>query len=135
MKEITVHAFTSKYNQLSNKLINDAILLYNGKAYRTSGALWDTGATNTCISRNVVSALGLIPIGISKIQTPSGQKYVNEYRLDIKLQNENVLIENVFVTDSEIGAQGIDVLIGMNIINLGDFSVSNCDEKTVFSFY
>ena len=29
----------------------------------------------------------------------------------------------MFVLDSEIGEQGIDILIGMDIINRGDFSV------------
>ncbi len=36
--------------------------------------------------------------------------------------------------DSEIGKQGIDVLIGMDIISNGDFAVSNYDGKTYFSF-
>jgi hypothetical protein len=36
--------------------------------------------------------------------------------------------------DSEIGNQGIDVLIGMDIISLGDFAISNFDGKTQFSF-
>ena len=35
---------------------------------------------------------------------------------------------------SKIGAQGIDVLIGMDIISKGDFAISNYDEKTQFSF-
>ena len=35
---------------------------------------------------------------------------------------------------SKIGAQGIDVLIGMDIISKGDFAVSNYNGKTQFSF-
>lgn len=129
-----LHAFTTSYNQLSNKLINEAILINGSKEYKTSFAQWDTGATHTCISKRVVENLGLIPIGQKHMQTPSGQIITNEYRIDIKLQNENVLLKNIFVIDSEIGDQGIDVLIGMNIINLGDFSVSNFGGKTTFSF-
>ena len=130
----TIHAFTTYNNKISNKLVNSATLIYNGKMYKTQLAQWDTGATHTCISKNIVSQLGLIPIGQRPIQTPSGKKNVNEYRIDIKLQNENVLLKNIFVIDSEIGDQGIDVLVGMNIINLGDFSVSNYNGKTTFSF-
>lgn len=130
----TVHAFTTYYNGITNKLINSTTLIYGGKEYKTQLAQWDTGATHTCISKNVVSQLGLTPIGQRPTQTPSGRKIVNEYRVDIKLQNENVLLKNIFVIDSEIGDQGIDVLIGMNIINLGDFSVSIFQGKTVFSF-
>jgi hypothetical protein len=36
------------------------------------------------------------------------------------------------VTVSEI--QGVDMLIGMDIIQLGDFSISNFEKKTVFTF-
>ena len=36
--------------------------------------------------------------------------------------------------DSEIGNQGIDVLIGMDIISMGDFAVSNFSGKRQFSF-
>lgn len=36
--------------------------------------------------------------------------------------------------DSEIGKQGIDVLIGMDIISNGDFAISNYEGRTQFSF-
>ena len=130
----TIYAFTTSYNGISNKLINGAILIYNGKELKTEKAQWDTGATHTCISNKVVNDLGLIPIGKTNIQTPSGQKEVNEYRLDLKLQNEDVYLKDVYVIDSEIGDQGIDILIGMNIINLGDFSVSCFGGNTTFTF-
>lgn len=129
-----IHAFTTTYNGMSNKLINSATLIYGDKEYKTNLAQWDTGATNTCISKNVVKQLGLIPCGQRPMKTPSGDILANEYRIDIKLQNENVYLENVYVVDSKIGDQGIDLLIGMDIINLGDFSVSNFDNKTVFTF-
>ena len=129
-----IHAFTTSYNGISNKLINDATLIYGDKEYKTKVAQWDTGATNTCISERVVNELGLIPIGKVKMQTPSGEIIANEYRIDIKLQNENVLLRNIYVVYSEIGKQGIDMLIGMNIITLGDFAVTNYEGKTVFTF-
>lgn len=129
-----IHAFTVSHDGSVNKLINNATIIYNGIEYKTDCAQWDTGATNTCISMRVVRDLNLVPIGKVNIQTPSGSATRNEYRVDIKLQNENVYIENVYVIDSEIEQQGIDILIGMNIINLGDFSVSNYQGKTVFTF-
>ena len=48
--------------------------------------------------------------------------------------NNEIRIQNLIVMDSEIGKQGIDVLIGMDIISMGDFAVSNFDGKTQFSF-
>ena len=38
------------------------------------------------------------------------------------------------VLDSEIGNQGIGMLIGMDIITKGDFAVSNYNGKTMFTF-
>ena len=129
-----IHAFTTSYDRISNKLISSATLVSGDKKYKTELAQWDTGASQTCISENIVQQLGLIPCGQKPMQTPSGQKIVNEYRIDVILPNENVYLSNVYVIDSEIGEQGIDMLIGMNIINLGDFAVSNFNNKTVFTF-
>lgn len=53
--------------------------------------------------------------------------------MHIVLNNE-IVIQDVSVIDSEIGNQNIDVLIGMDIITLGDFGVSNFENKTQFSF-
>lgn len=67
------------------------------------------------------------------VQTPSGIGTMNKYMVNLILNNE-VRIMNLIVMDSEIGNQGIDVLIGMDIISIGDFAVSNFEGKTQFSF-
>lgn len=59
------------------------------------------------------------------------------YRIDVKLPN-GVTVTNVVVMESEIDNQGIDLLIGMDIISLGDFSVTSeiagGSRRTCFSF-
>ena len=55
------------------------------------------------------------------------------YFIDIILNNE-VVFNNWKVMGSKIGAQGIDILIGMDIISKGDFAISNYNGKTQFSF-
>lgn len=125
-------AFTTKNSGISLQLKNTVSILNNNN----SGAfiaLWDTGATGTCISHAVVTQLGLIPSGKQDIRTPSGCTTVNTYLVDIKLPND-VYIKDALVCDSEIGNQGLGVLIGMDIITRGDFCVSNYGGKTVFSF-
>jgi len=57
----------------------------------------------------------------------------NTYLLDVVLPN-NIVVSEVLVCDSEIGAQKIDVLIGMDVILLGDFAVSNYQGETTFTF-
>lgn len=125
-------AFTTKYIGISNQLINDVDLI-SGVIKVKAKAQWDTGATNSCISHNVVSKLNLTPTGLVNNHTPSGQALQNTYRIDIALPNY-LNVTNVCVSESEIGNQGIDILIGMDIIGLGDFSVSNYDGNTVFTF-
>jgi len=96
-------------------------------------ALWDTGATSTCISKDVVTDLNLKPTGKMDITTPSGTAVVNTYLVDIVLPNA-VTVKDVPVCDSEIGLQGLGVLIGMDIITSGDLAISNLNGQTVFSF-
>lgn len=81
----------------------------------------------------VVQELGLIPTGQKRIRTPSGSDIVNTYLVSIALPN-HVVFPDVEVCDTKIGDQGADLLVGMDIINCGDFAVTNCGGKTVFSF-
>lgn len=126
-----ISAFTEKYRTLQKKLINSAVIEYNNN-FIPVRAQWDTGATGTCISKEIVAYLGLQPTGMIKVQTPSGIGTMNKYMVNLILNNE-VRIMDLIVMDSEIGNQGIGVLIGMDIISIGDFAVSNFDGKTQFS--
>lgn len=125
-------AFTTVNENLAKRLLNEAFIEYNNTIAKAV-ALWDTGASCSCVSKDVISALNLLPIGMTTITTPSGKKDVCTYMVDIILPNK-LKIQNVVVCESEIGVQGIGVLIGMDIIGLGDFSVSNYNDKTVFTY-
>lgn len=50
------------------------------------------------------------------------------------LLRNNVIVSDILVIGSEIGNQGIDLLIGMDIIGLGDFAVTNLNGVTQFTF-
>lgn len=127
-----ISVFTEKYKTIQRKLINAAVIEFNGNFIPVT-AQWDTGATGTCISKEIVSRLNLQPTGMINVQTPSGMGTMNKYMVNLTLNNE-VTILNLPVMDSEIGNQGIDVLIDMDIISMGDFAVSNFDGKTQFTF-
>lgn len=131
-EKIIFHAFTTKNDIISNRLLSEVEVFANDKKYKTV-ALWDTGATGTCISDDVVKNLDLVATGRQTIMTPSGSKDVNTYLVDIGLPN-HVMISSVMVCDSDIGKQKIGVLLGMDIITTGDFCISNFNGKTVFSF-
>ncbi len=126
-------AFTTAYNGRSNRLIIEAFIKANNEEMHTSSAQWDTGATKTCISQAVIDRLGLIPVGQTMVKTPSGERMLSMYVVDILLRN-NVIVSDILVIGSEIGNQGIDLLIGMDIIGLGDFAVTNLNGVTQFTF-
>ena len=94
--------------------------------------LWDTGAECSLIRPEVAARLNLQRVSETFICTPTGEGIPSKvYIVNIYLPN-NAKILNLLV------AEGIpnscDILIGMDVINLGDFAVSNFNDKTTFSF-
>jgi predicted aspartyl protease len=94
-------------------------------------AIWDTGATNTVITRRVVETLKLIPIGIAPVNTSNGLRQSYTYLISLVLQN-NVRFPILRATEGHIS--GGNVLIGMDVITQGDFVITNKDGKTSYSF-
>lgn len=130
MSKGLMSVFTEKYTKIENRLLNKVVLCANGIVDQAL-AQWDTGATNTCISEEIATRYKLKPISFAQSKTPSGTLIAPIYLIDITLNNE-VVFKNWSVMGSKIGAQGIDVLIGMDIISKGDFAISNYDEKHNF---
>ena len=93
-------------------------------------AIWDTGASGSVITNNVVLALKLKPIDRQIVQTANGKREANVYLVNLHLPNR-VGVSLVRVTDGDM--HGTDVLIGMDIINLGDFAVTNYKGRTCMS--
>lgn len=95
--------------------------------------IWDTGATGTVITQKIVDDLKIQPIGIAFVSTASEQN-VQTYRYVVDVHiNGSVCVQNVIVTLGVI-SKDFDCLIGMDIITLGDFSVTNFQGITTFSF-
>ena len=131
-------SFTTTCNGIANVLKNQvfissaSILNSNiNKEKHQYTAIWDTGATGTVISQKVVNECGLIPTGMTRVATAGGIVSVNTYIVDVSLPN-NVTFQNLNVTTGDLN--GTDVLIGMDIMGVGDFSVSNFEGKTKFTF-
>lgn len=93
--------------------------------------LWDTGATGTVISQQCAKKLNLKPISKAKVFHANGESIVNVYAINLFLPNQ-VGFQFIKVTEGVLN--GTDLLIGMDIISRGDFSISNFAGKTTFSF-
>lgn len=130
-------AFTLEANGILNELVTDVLIAptyaqqNNNYIPRLRKALWDTGASRSTINQRVVDDLHLVPAGQCTISTANGLANVNTYLVDIALPNQ-VTVKDVIVSCADIGA--IDALIGMDIICVGDFSITNVGGKTKFSF-
>lgn len=93
--------------------------------------VWDSGATSTIISEEVVKTLGLHPIDKARIEGVGGLMDSSIYQINIYFEN-HLEFKSIDVLSGDIG--DYDLIIGMDIITLGDFVVSNKDGKTWFSF-
>jgi predicted aspartyl protease len=131
------HCFTVKHTDILPVITFDIeISGVNNptKRFKTKGII-DTGATNSVITKEVVDALELAQTGLTHVNTASeSQKEVKTYTLDIFLKSD-VRVQAVQVSEGNISAEhGFHCLIGMDIICLGDFSITNLNGKTCFSF-
>lgn len=95
-------------------------------------ALWDTGASCTSISKKVIKELGLKPTGKHKANTASEEILTNEYNINLTIP-KCVEATGLSVIENNIEDK-FDCIIGMDIIRTGDFSITNRDEHTTFSF-
>lgn len=94
-------------------------------------AIWDTGATASVITQRVVDACGLQPIGMTQVHGVNSTHVSEVYLVNIATLNK-VTFPLIHVTKGAMS--GADVLIGMDIITAGDFSITNKNGQTIFSF-
>jgi len=135
------HAFFATYKKITDELITPASIL---PKYTTSAAfrgvpieveaLWDTGATITCIKPALWERINLRPFepGRAKFAGIGGKVEADLTFVDLLLTSE-LKIKNcpIYAVDFPGDA---DMLVGMDIIKIGDFAVCNADNKTSFSF-
>lgn len=101
----------------------------------TYQCIWDTGATGTVISKKVIDELGLQPSGKVTVNVVGPSDSDREYETNTYLVNL-YLPPSVAISTrvSEGSIKGCDILIGMDVIGLGDFAVTNHNGKTTWTF-
>jgi len=95
-------------------------------------AIWDTGATETTITEDLAQKLGLCAINKVMVGGVTGSALCNTYLIALALPN-GILIPEIEVADC-MGNIGCDILIGMDVIGMGDFAVCNFGGNTTFTF-
>ena len=139
-----VFGFTQPHNGIANVLISDIVVseAYQpqsgsnppiGKPYK---GIWDTGASCTIINTRIISELNLQPSGKMIVRAVGDSGKVNEYLTDTFLINivlpNKVTVIGINAAKGEIS--GADALIGMDIIAVGDFAITNVNGHTKLSF-
>jgi len=99
--------------------------------YESCSAIWDTGAMNTVITPEMASKLGLKSLGYVKMQHANGEALVNTYMINLLLPNK-MEVQTLFVMEGTMA--DTDVLIGMDVITMCDFALTNKNGTSVFSF-
>jgi predicted aspartyl protease len=126
--------FTVAYQNISRVLSNEVELesWMNSNGRIKLKALWDTGATGSLIRPEIAVKLRLKSFGKILMSTPTGKDIPsNVYSVNLYLPNHTVITQ---IPVSEGIPNNCDMLIGMDIINLGDFAVTNFNGHTTFSF-
>lgn len=137
-------AFTTKASGRARELVNDISVgeFYHPRSGKPEPkpvpcrALWDTGATNSMVSRRVLDELKLAPSGrVTVVGIGSGDEAREEERdtflVNINLPN-NVTVVGVRVAEGFVS--GADVLLGMDIITQGDLAITNVGGQTWWTF-
>jgi hypothetical protein len=139
-----VNAFTTKWPYKVNRIITavkvaapfDPTATNNPPIkFHETLALWDTGATNSVITKSTADTLVLLPTGQVMIHHAGGKDIAKTYVVNFILPND-VGIAGLPVSECPKIAKGDDVgaIIGMDIISAGDLSITNYDNKTWVSF-
>jgi len=93
-------------------------------------AVWDTGATNTCISKAVVNKLALKPITVTEVSGAYGEEKIRPVYLVCLYLPNGVVFRNRPVIEWD--STKVEVLVGMDVIFNGDFVISNINNETFF---
>ena len=134
MSEIQHFAFKSEYPNLSLRLVTEVEIYDVSQSPQKMKArsLWDTGAMLSAITPEIVQSLNLVPFNRVKVNGINNTSMADMVKVSIKLPNL-VEVKNSNVTVCNL-VKDVDLLIGMDIIQLGDFSISNGEGKTLFTF-
>ena len=95
-------------------------------------ALWDTGAEASNVTQRVIDKCGLKYHGTDKASTTKGTDDVDVYRMSMRLW-DGFWVPYIEGRKAD-ELHDFDVLIGIDVISLGDFAVTHKVGETMLSF-
>lgn len=132
------HPLTQKYTNRPDAIFSDCrVSPYSVQQFKAHSeqriykALWDTGANHSVISKKVVAELNLPVVAYNENHSAGGILIVTNHLINIILPN-NIEISSLLVSCCDL--DDVDILIGMDVITMCDFAITNENEQTTFSF-
>ena len=116
---MSVNAITYRYNTVVNCIKTD-VSIFNPLTKEKSDTLgiWDTGATNSCITAELAIKLNLIPVSKALVLGVHGKQEVNVYLIRITLKNQNMTLDLLATEAAELSEDHkTGLLIGMDVIS------------------
>jgi hypothetical protein len=123
------------YTQKQNKIITPVYLHtvpFNSLLSLSTDALWDTGASMSAITPEIKDKLKVTPVDKKTITGIHSTQVVDVVFITLELPN-SVIKKNIKAAVCNITSK-VGMIIGMDIISLGDFALSNGDDQTLLSF-
>jgi hypothetical protein len=114
------------------QILTSCSIIIADKSYRFN-AIWDTGASQTNISTDLVEKLNIPIIGKKPLGGIDTIIDTSTHKITIKL-NDEIIFHDIEVVSSNIQSEYIDALIGMDIISQGDFYITHFDDEIRFDF-
>lgn len=136
MRKKLIKSLTIREDSIARKILSGVEVedFFTGNSCETIG-LWDSGATNSVVTKSTAQALGLTLMGQTRVRGVHGVRTVNVYYVKIRLKGTEIqLITNVTESEELSTDHSVGMLLGMNVITKGDFSITNYRGKTTMSF-
>ena len=93
--------------------------------------MWDTDSQYAFLSSQIIEALQLKPNGVAGVSGIGGNSNANVYVVHVVLPSGDAVV-NVEALGGDYS--DYDVIIGMDIIMLGEFHFDRVNNRSVFSF-
>jgi predicted aspartyl protease len=127
--------FSYYFEKKQNKIIIPVNLYsvpFNSALSLSTNALWDTGASMSAITPEIKDKLGVTPVDKKTIAGIHSTQVVDVVFITLELPNK-VIKKNIKVAVCNITSD-VGMILGMDIISMGDFAMSNGNDQTLFSF-
>ena len=98
-----------------------------------AAAMIDTGATGTVLRDDIPQQLGLNPVGVALISTPSSAN-VQCYRYAVRLLFPNRVVVETLAIAAPLQGQHIQCLIGRDVLKHGVFVYTGYIDQFTLSF-